>query len=144
MPTPLLDRIRAAAIATPSLTAILGTSPFRWWSIQLGQGSALPAVVTQVVSGGPSYGVAGRFQCSSSRVQFTLWGAANTASAVATLAALEQALIAFLDTLNLIGISGLVQYPNQVVMQRDAFYAATQPGNPQKLIDAMVFSNDTL
>jgi hypothetical protein len=143
MATPLKDKIRAAAIATPAFTALLGTSPFRWYDIQLNQGSQFPAVVVQIISGAPAYVMAGRLQCSTTRVQFTLWGQ-NNATGVAFLASLESALLTFLDQLNLIGIAGLVQYPNLVVGSRDGFVAIPQPGNPLRLIDAMIYSNDTL
>lgn len=143
MPTPLKDRIRSAAIATPALTALLGTNPFRWYDIQLVQGSALPAVVVQIISGAPVYVVAGRLSNSSTRVQFTLWGV-NTAAGMASLASLESALVTFFDSLNLVGIPGLAQYQNMVVGARDGFIAIPQPGNPLRLIDAMIWSNDRL
>ncbi len=143
MATPLKERIRSAAIATPAMTALLGTNPFRFYDQQLVQGSAFPAIVQQVISGAPTYILAGRLPCSSSRVQFTLW-ATRDAAGLTALAALEAALVAFLDTLNLIGIPGLQQYQNLVVLSRDAFYPLPQPGNPQRIIDAMIYSNDTL
>ncbi len=139
----LLDRIRSAAIATPALTALLGTNPFRWYPIQLAQGSAFPAVVAQVVSGNKTYSVNARLVTGNSRVQFTVWSV-NTGAGFASLASVEAALSTFFDSLNLTGIPGLTQYPNFVVAARDGFFAQTEPGNPQRLIDVMVFSNDTL
>jgi len=143
MATPLKDRIRSAAIATPALTALLGTNPFRWYDIQLAQTATFPAVTQMVVSGNKTYNIAGRMTNGFSRVQFTLWSDYTPAGS-AQLAAVENALITFLDSLNLVGISGLSQYSNLVVSSRDAFYAGTEPGKLQKIIDAMVFSNDNL
>ena len=143
MPTPLLERIRSAAIATPALTALLGTNPFRWYDKQLVPGSAFPAVVQQVISDSQSYSLTTRLPNSNSRVQFTIWGV-NTAAGMTSIANVEAALQTFLDGLNLIGISGLVQYPNFIVAGRDGFYPLPQPGNPQRLIDAMIYANNSL
>ena len=143
MPTPLLEKIRSAAISTPALTALLGTNPFRWYDKQLVPGSAFPAIVQQIISDSQNYSLTARLPNSNSRVQFTIWGT-NTAAGMTSLAAVEAALYTFLDTLNLIGISGLVQYPNFVVAGRDGFFPTPQPGNPQRLIDAMIYANNSL
>ena len=143
MPTPLKDRIRAAAIATPALTSLLGTNPFRWYDTQLSQGSAFPAVVVQIISSAKTYNVAGRMPNGNNRVQFTIWGA-NTAAGMAAMANVETALATFLDGLNLVGIPGLIQYQNLIVGARDGWVALPQPGNPLRLIDAMCYSNDSL
>ncbi len=139
----LLDRIRSAAIATPALTALLGTNPFRWYPIQKEQGCAFPCVVAQVVSGNKTYSVNARLVTGNSRVQFTVWSV-NTGSGFTTLTNVLAAMTTFFDTLNLTGIPGLTQYPNFIISDRDGFYAQTEPGNPQRLIDVMIFSNDTL
>lgn len=141
--TPLKDRIRAAAIVTPALTALLGTNPFRWYDMQLNQGSEFPAVVVQAVSNPESYAFTGQMPTSWNRMQFTLWGV-NRGPEIAKLAALEAAMQTFFNSLNLIGISGLVQYPNLIVAARDGFKPLPAPGNPQRIIDVMMFSNNTL
>ncbi len=143
MATALKDRIRAAAIANPTFTGLLGTSPFRWYDQQLNQGSAFPAVVLTQVSNPQMYALVGRFPTSFSRIQFTIWSV-NTAAGMTKLAALEAALIEFLETLNLVGIPGLCSYSNQVVAARDGWFPTPEPGNPQRLVDAMIFSNDSL
>jgi len=122
---------------------LLGTNPFRWYDTQLAQGSAFPAVVAQIISSSKTYNVAGRMTNGNSRVQFTIWST-NTGSGMTARANVESALATFLDGLNLIGIPGLLQYPNYIVGARDGWVALPQPGNPLKLIDAMVFSNDSL
>ncbi len=143
MSTPLLDKIRAAAIATPALTALLGQNPFRWFNYQKVPGSAYPCVVQQVISNVPTYSLTARLPNGNARVQFCIWGQ-NTATGLASIAAVESALATFLDSLNLIGIPGLVQYPNFIAGARDGWYPIPEPGNPQRLIDAMIFSNDSL
>jgi hypothetical protein len=143
MATPLKDRIRAAAIAIPGFTALLGTNPFRWYDQQLHQGSAFPAVVVTEVSNPQMYALVGRFPTSFSRIQFTIWSV-NTAAGMANLAALETLLVNFLETLDLVGIPGLCSYSNRVVAARDGWYPTPEPGNPQRLIDAMIYANDTL
>jgi hypothetical protein len=139
----LKDRIRAAAIATPALTAILGVNPFRWYDQQLVEGSAFPAVVVQSVSDPQTYAYTGMMPTSWSRYQFTLWGV-NTGPGILAMQGLETALQTFLNSLNVIGISGLVQYPNLIVAARDGFKPLPKPGNPQRLIDVMIFNNNTL
>lgn len=143
MPTPLKDRIRAAAIANASFTALLGTNPFRWYDQQLNQGSQFPAIVVTEVSNAPVYALIGRLPTSSSRIQFTIWSV-NTPAGMAKLVSLETILLEFLETLNLVGIPGLCSYNNQVVASRDGWFPRPEPGNPQRLIDAMIFANDSL
>jgi hypothetical protein len=143
MATDLKERIRLAAIATPALTAVLGTNPFRWYDTRLVQGSAFPAVVAQVISNVKSYVFGGRLPNSHSRVQFTLW-AQNTSAGITALGNLERTVGTFLDSLNLIGISGLLQYPNRIVLARDGFVPTPEPGNSLRLIDVMMASNDSL
>jgi len=79
----------------------------------------------------------------STRVQFTIWGQ-NTAAGIAAMFSVETALDDFLDQLNLIGIPGLLQYNNLIVGERDGFVSAPQPGNPLRLIDAMIFADANL
>ncbi len=143
MATPVKDRIRAAAIATPALTALLGTNPFRWYDRQLYQGSAFPAVVVQAISDPRMYAIVGRLPTSFSRYQFTIW-ATNNAAGMTSLALVEAALVEFFETLNLVGISGLCSYSNTVVNARDGFFPTPQPGNPTRMIDAMIYANDSL
>jgi hypothetical protein len=143
MPTPVKDRIRAAAIANPTLLGLLGSSPFRWYDQQLYQSSAFPAVVVTQVSNPQTYALVGRLPTSFSRYQFTIW-TTNNAAGMTARAAVGSALIDFLETLNLVGIPGLCSYNNQVVGDRDGWYPLPEPGNPQRLIDAMIYANDSL
>ncbi len=145
MSTPVRDRIRTAALNStdPDFTALLGTNPFRWFDNQLPQGAAFPAVTVQVVSNPQTYALVGRLPTSFSRYQFTLWSV-NTSLGMTKLAALEAAIIDFLETLNLVGIPGLCSYSNRVVAARDGWFPTPQPGNPQRLIDAMIYANDSL
>lgn len=146
MSTPVKDRIRAAAIATPALVSILGTSPFRWYDKTLVQGSVFPAVQVQTVSDPSSYVYAGMLPTSWGRWQFTL-SAINRAvgsDSIPGLVALEDALKTFLNSLNLVGVTGLVQYPNLIVAARDGYKPAPQPGIAQRILDVMIFANTTL
>lgn len=143
MSTPIKERIRTAAIAFPGFTALLGTNPFRFYDLQLNQGSEFPAIVLTAVSNPQTYALVGRLPTSFSRFQFTIWST-NDALGMQKLAALEALIIEFLETLNLVGIPGLCSYSNQVVNARDGWYPLPSPGNPQRLIDAMIFSNDSL
>lgn len=146
MPTPVRDRIRAAAINTPVLVAILGNSPFRWYDRQVDPGSAFPCVQVQSVSDPATYVYAGQLPTSWGRWQFTL-SALRTSKAldgIPSLVALEAAIVTFLNSLNLIGVSSLVQYPNLIVAARDGFKPAPSPGVVQRILDVMIFANSTL
>ncbi len=143
MSTPVRDRIRTAAALTSDITDLIGTNPVRWYDNQLYPGSVFPGVTVQVVSNPQTYALVGRLPTSFSRYQFTLWSV-NTALGMTKLAALEAALIEFFETLNLVGIPGLCSYSNTVVAARDGWYPTPQPGNPQRLLDVMVYANDSL
>ena len=136
----LKANLRAQAALFPGLTALLGTAPLRWYDERLNQGSALPAVVVTVVSDPPTYVATGRLRTGWSRVQFLIWGATPGSDSAF---AVETQLLLFFDQLNLIGIPGLTQYPNYVVLRRDSMYPQTDPPIYQRIVDAMMFSNSS-
>jgi hypothetical protein len=70
-----------------------------------------------------------------------IWGD-SAGSATAT--TVEAQLLLFLDQLNLIGIAGLAQYPSQVVLQKDWLYIQTEPPIGGRIVDAMIFNNESL
>jgi hypothetical protein len=132
-------KLFAAASAYAPLTALLGTSPFRWYVTQLTQGSAMPAVVVFQVSDPAAYAFTGKLPTSAKRMQFTIWGdSAEKAQAV------EAALVAFLGSFSAYGIPGLVSYANYVVNVRAGMYTQTQPARFLRTVDAMVQNNDLI
>jgi hypothetical protein len=132
-------KLFAAALATPALTALLGTNPFRWYNLQLTQGSAMPAVVVFQVSDPASYAFTGKLPTSAKRMQFTIWGdSAEKAQAV------EAALTTFLGGFTAYGIPGLVSYANYVVNVRAGMYTQTQPARYLRILDAMILNNDLI
>ncbi len=131
--------LRTQAAAFPGLTTLLGTNPFRWFDTQLPQGADMPAVVVQLVAGSKTYTLAGRLPTGFSRVQFTIWDTDAQRSRD-----VETQLANFLDVFNGTGIPGLVQYPNSIVLQRQALFAETQPPKYQRINDANIFSNDLI
>ena len=138
----LKANLRTAASEYAGLTALLGTSPFRWIDgPRKPQGLVIPAIVVTIVSGSPTYVVTGRLHTGWSRVSFLIWGDTQGSSVAL---AVEAQLLEFLDQANIIGISGLAQYPNNVVMQRDAIAPQLDPPVYQRIVDAMIFSNDTI
>lgn len=139
MATPLKDKLRTAAAANAGLQALLGTSPFRWWNLQLNQNSAYPAIVAQIISDPQNYAFTGMLPTSFTRVQFTLWDTDSE-----RLEALQAALYAFLAGFSGTGITGLVAQPNFVMNSRDGMYAQTQPVRFLRIIDAKVFNNSTV
>ena len=139
MASTLEVKLRTQASVYAPLTALLGTAPFRWYDTQEVQGSVLPAVTVLQVSGNPLYAAAGRLSTGFSRVQFTIWDTdAERGRAV------ESALLTFLDQFNGVGISGLVQYPSQVLLQRTGFFAEPSPPRWLRYVDASIFSNNTV
>lgn len=145
----LEQKIRVAAAADPTLLSLLcsgPSKPFRWCTQgHLIQGIATPAVVTQLISN-PSMNVAaGRMPTSWARVQFTIWAGQYTAGAQAA-EDVAAALKAFLNTLNLdsVDVASDVACANYVANERDTLYPQTDTPVYQKIIDAMIWSNDTL
>lgn len=150
MPTPFLDKLRTAAAAAPSLQALLTAgSVFQWFDTQLPQSaqvispSPVPAVVVQEISAPPTYLLAARANTRWRRIQFTIWGGQFSAGAE-NCESVQAALEPFLDTLNLSGISGNPFYPNYVVSVRRGLFPQTDGPIYQKLMDAMMFANDSL
>lgn len=137
----LKANIRTAAASFSGLSSLLGTSPFRWFDIRKPQNAGLPCVVVTIISGSPTYVVTGRLATGWSRVSFTIWGSTPGSSNASIV---ETQLLSFLDQLNLIGIPGLVQYPSNVVMQRDAMYAQCDPPIYLRIVDCLIFNNDSL
>jgi hypothetical protein len=135
--TPILVKLFAAASANAGLHALLGASPFRWYNLQLTEGSAYPAIVVQKVSGVPQfYNIGGRGPTTVYRIQFTIWEGPVPDDTNAVL----QALRVFLDTFS--AVENPAQYPNQIMNEMDGFYADTQPGIFQTLVDAFIYNAD--
>ncbi len=153
----LAERIRTAAlnysvlagspaVVTYPLRALLASgSPlvFRWYDTTLSQRATFPAVVMQEVSNAPSYILAARLPTSFSRFQFTIWGG-QYAAGVTLADQVSDAMLPFFDQLNLVGISGLVQYNNIVISNRRAVFPQTDTPIFQRVLDVRIFSNDTL
>lgn len=139
MPTSIEVKLRTAAALYVPLSALLGTSPFRYYDTQLVQGSAFPAIVAQVISDPKDYYMGGRMNTSFVRVQFTIWDTdAERGRSV------ESALYGFFDVFNACNAPAGAAKPNYVVMARGGMYPQTQPPQFQRIIDAKIFNNDTL
>jgi hypothetical protein len=140
MSTPLEVKLRQAALADPSLTALLGLTgnTFRWYSVQLYEGSAYPAVTCHQISSVPVYSFSGRNPLARARVQFTIWEGQTPDDTNSVLDALRS----FLDTFSAVG--NPTQFPNQIVAELDGLYPNTQPGIYQTIVDAMIYNSDSL
>lgn len=146
MSTALKTKLRTQAAADAGLTALLqsGSPPFlRWYDTQLEQGQGYPAVVVQLISNPRQHVATGILPTSWARVQFTIWGGAYDAGTQAC-ESVVAALKSFLNTFNGVGIAAQVAYPAVIMNIRDGM--AAQPEGPifQKLLDAMIFSNDSV
>ena len=50
----------------------------------------------------------------------------------------------FWNSLNLLGIANLEQYPNFIVRDADGFEALPLPERQKRFFDVMIFANDSL
>ncbi len=137
-------KLRTAALAYPDLVALLTNVPsiprfpdFRWYDVQLLQGTAFPAMVVQLISGGQTYTLNSRLSTSFNRMQFTIWDT-NAERA----RQLESVLYAFLDGFNPAGVRADLQAaPNFVVLTRQGMYPQTQPPQYWRTNDVQIFDN---
>lgn len=144
MSTSLKARLYTAALLDAGLLALLATgSPavMRWYDQQLPQGATFPAIVVQQISNPRDYATTGRMPTGFTRMQFRVFGTGNDSQGAN---AVVDALANFLDGFAGSGIAGLAQYSNLIVADRDAGIANTQPLTYQRIVDAMIFSNDNL
>lgn len=137
----LIVKIITAASSYAPLTALLGSSPFRMFPMQLDQGTAFPAVVVQQISGPSVYTFSGRMSTLFARVQFTVFGSGSGGE---NARAVIAALISFLDQFNADGITNRVISPNQAMSPVEMGIAQTQPLTFQIRMDAQIFNNSTL
>jgi hypothetical protein len=139
MSTSLEVKLRTAASVYGPLTALLGTSPFRWYDTQLLQGTTFPAVVVQLISNAPTYALPGALTASFARVQLTVWDTdAERARAV------EAAIAAFLAATNFGPYSSPVTvFANYILNTRQSLYPQTQPPQFQRILDCKIFNDDT-
>lgn len=85
------DALRTFLLADPGLSALIATRVV--W-LRRPQGSALPSITLQIVSGDHEYTMAGREGLVGSLVQMDIW-----AATYASMKDVERALIAALDNL---------------------------------------------
>lgn len=133
----LETKLLSQASAYAPLTALLGTSPFRWYSTQLQQTAGFPAVVVLEVSNPSSYNITERTTRSWARIQFTVWGTGRT-----EVIGVVNALTSFLDQFNGCGITGLKGNPTIIIAQRAGLFPQSQPPKYTEIVEAMIF-NDT-
>lgn len=138
--TTLEAKLRTAAAADTALTALLGTTPFRWYDTQLNETvNVFPAVVVQLISSSDAYAFNRRLPGGFSRVQFTIW-----ASSGENARSVEAELVCFLNQFNAIGVSNLPQYPNTVLNRRSGLYVETAPPMYQRIVDVSIFDNENV
>lgn len=136
--TPLLVKLRTKAALNAGLTSLLGAAPFRWYNMQLAEGSAFPAITAMKVSGIPFYNVGQRGPSTVYRIQFTIWEDQVPDDTNSVL----QALRVFLDSFS--AVENTAQYPVQILNERGGLYPLTQPPIYQTSIDALIYNADNL
>ena len=136
MSTPLEVKLFSAASADSALTALLGSSPFRWYNVQLTEGSAYPAITVHRISGAPLYAADGRNTLALYRMQVTIWEGQTPDTSDSVLSALRS----FLDSFSATGVPS--QTENRIVNVMRALYAETQPAIFQTVVDVMIRSSD--
>jgi uncharacterized protein DUF3168 len=137
---PFKDRLRTAALANAALTALIGSN---WYDTQLPQTATFPAIVVTQISGPRIYTNMARLATFYGRFQFTIWGGQFSAGAE-NRDSVAAALAQFLDATSFDGIARTAQNPNYIVGDRDFGFPQTEGPIFQKVIDAMIFVNETL
>jgi len=140
MATTLEVKLRTAASANAPLTALLGTSPFRWYDMQEAQGGTFPSVTVQMIAAVNQYSLTQRLNNSHNRVQFTVWDTDPERAR-----SVELAVLNFLDGFNAYNAGD--QNPrqrNEVVMRRQGGNPQTQPLTFWRILDAYIWHNETL
>jgi hypothetical protein len=129
-----------SASANAGLQALLGTGPFNWYDEQLPQNAKVtfPAVTAMIASNPRRYVANGRLGGSWARVQFTIYGSGSDST---NAEAVADALFSFLDGFNSGPQAG---NPNYIVGDRDGGIAQTDPLTYLRLIDALVWNNETV
>jgi len=140
MPTTIEQKIITAASANAGLQNLLGTNPFRMYDTQEVVGSPFPTTTLMTVSDTKSYTAEGRNNLARYRVQFTIWGGQFAAGA-AQAAAVRDALMAFLDGFSAVRNG---QVATQVVLERRGLFPLTDGPTWQRILDAMIYSDDSL
>jgi hypothetical protein len=135
MSTSIEAKLRIAASADATLPSLLGTTPFRWYDTQLVEGSAYPAMVCLRVSDVPTYVNQGQNPMELVRIQITIWEGQTAETTDALINALEN----FLATFSATSVIGYAS--NRIVNKRRGFFAQTQPGIFQNIIDVMIWNN---
>ena len=137
--TPIEQKLRTQALAFPGLTALLGSSPFRWYDVQLVQGSAFPAVTVQMVSNTDSYVNTGRQNSGFSRIQFTIWDTDPV-----RMRQVEDQLTAFMAVFNGAVPQNLPAYANYFVMRKQFLIADPTKPLYQRICDVNIFNSDSI
>jgi hypothetical protein len=141
----LEERIRTAAANYAPLATLVGSgSPLqlRWYDKQWPQGSAFPGVTVLLVTNPQSYVFGGRLPTGWALVQFTIWGGPFAAGA-ASAESVAQALMNFLDQLDLVGNGRSIQQNHQVIGDRGAMFVNADNAIYQRVIEARMFSDST-
>lgn len=125
----------------PLATMLTGPgSKLRWYDLQLDQDTLFPAVTVQVITNPKMYGFQSRVTTSWYRVQFTIWAQPDSAAADQVAVTMYN----FLDQFNSIGIPGLSQYPCIVEGGPEGSESQLNPPVYKRVIQAMIFNNDTI
>ena len=141
MPSTLIVKIISAASSYAPLTALLGTTPFRMYTLQDVQGGGFPAVTVRLVTQPRVYAFTGRLSSNFARVEFLIFGAAPGGENARAVAA---AIISFLDQFNAAGLPSQKANANDVLDETELGIAETQPLTFQIRLQARIFTNETV
>lgn len=133
----------SAAKLNAGLQALLGPLPaFRWQDMQLIQSAApiKPTVTVRQISNPKTYSLNSVLSTGWIRMQFNCFGSGSDSQ---NADAIAEALFSFMATFDALGIPGSPSRPNYVVGDRDGLFAQTQPGVPLRIIDYLMFVDDS-
>lgn len=143
----LKAKLYAAASTNAELQALLtnGAGAFQWADMQLPQQWDLTnfsAVSVFQVSAPRLYSNAGRSSTYWARVQFAVFGHGNDSQ---NASAVVQALTDFLATFCAYRVPvNAAAYENRIVNDRDAGIAQTAPLTYQRIIDVLIWNDETV
>lgn len=143
--------MRTAALAFSELQSLIDPAKVGagWYDNQLPQSAPgiptvpFPCIVVQRISAPRQYTLTRRLNTFWARYQFTIWGGQFSAGSEAR-RTVRTALMDFVDSLNLYGVTNIPANAGYIVGDRDALYPITDGPVFQQLIDAMLFVDETL
>lgn len=143
MPTSLEAKLQTALQATTAITSLLASradGKAAIYEMQENPGTTFPAITFMLISAVQQYSASQRMVNTPNRVQFTIWDSNPERARL-----VEAALITFFDSFNAYNVGDSnPRQRNDVVMRRQGGNPQTQPVTYWRIVDAMIWNNETI